>query len=178
MTDRIKPFPFSVEFVRRLLRYEPLTGDFFWRFLDPASDAEKRRNTLFSGKLAGSMRGDYLAIRINCRQHSAHRLAWFYMTGESPDVEVDHRNLITTDNSWDNLRLATPGQNKQNRKKLSCSTQPLKGVEEYKESGRWRARLRVGGKVTTLGTFDTAEEAHAVYAAAVNKLHGEFARTA
>ena len=46
------------------------------------------------------------------------------------------------------------------------SSSGYKGVKLIKKNGRFEARIDLGGKVKTLGTFDTAEEAALIHARA------------
>jgi hypothetical protein len=43
--------------------------------------------------------------------------------------------------------------------------------------GKWRAQVNVNGKRTYLGSFETINEARAVYNKAAAKIFGKFART-
>lgn len=90
---------------------------------------------------------------------------------------VDHINHNTLDNTRDNLRPATPQQNSANaRKRAGCSS-IYKGVTWEKALGKWRAMIRVNGKLIHLGSFSVEEEAAEVYNAASKKHFGEFACT-
>jgi len=96
-----------------LLWYDPDTGRFIWQ-------NSVRRG--WNGKVAGSLcTGGYIQIIIDGHPYRANRLAWLYMTGEWPQWEVDHKNRIKTDNSWDNLRDITHQENSLNRR--SCRVQ-------------------------------------------------------
>jgi hypothetical protein len=90
----------------------------------------------------------------------------------------DHRNHDTLDNQRINLRIASNSQNGQNSKHNSKSISGLKGVT-FDPSGRtkkpWRARIKVHGKVISLGRFDTKELAHQAYIEAAKHHFGEFA---
>jgi len=87
-------------------------------------------------------------------------------------VEVDHKNGDPLDNRRQNLRLCTHAQNQHNTG-LSCvNTSGFKGVS--KRGKRWKAQIRINGKQTYLGTYDTPEEAGAAYDAAALKVQGEF----
>lgn len=94
-------------------------------------------------------------------------------------VFVDHvETELTLDNRHDNLRLATKEESAQNRARGRNNTSGLKGIWQRKDSGKWCARVIAFGVVYWLGTFDTKEEAYAVYCEAVQRLHGKFARVA
>jgi hypothetical protein len=95
----------------------------------------------------------------------------------APDGSVvDHVNGDTLDNRRANLRLATPIENARNRKMQSTNTTGLKGVMLNKRTGTWRSKIRTGGCEVHLGTFKTAQEAHAAYCDAAKQFHGDFAR--
>ncbi len=51
----------------------------------------------------------------------------------------------------------------------SHPSRPTKGVK-YRESGRWQASIKFGGKTVTLGTFDSKEEASEAYWAKRNEI--------
>ena len=154
--------------LREVLAYDLTTGVFTWR-----------RNVYRAkaGQKAGHKRPDnYCAITINQRQYRAHRLAWLYVYGEWPRSELDHINGDPADNRIANLRLATRSANSANTRKKCSSRNALKGVSFEKRGGRYRAQIRIQGKNTYLGTYDTEEEAHAAYMAAAEKEFGAFAR--
>lgn len=154
--------------LKELLRYDSETGQFTWLV---------SRKRVKAGDVAGTTyTNGYIIIRIDGKAHSAHRLAWFYTTGEWPEDQIDHRDLNKANNRWDNLRPATNLQNIANRS--SWSKSGFKGV--YKPIGRndYRTEIRINGKRKLLGYFKTPEEAHAVYVKAANDVHGKFARAA
>jgi hypothetical protein len=85
-------------------------------------------------------------------------------------VEVDHKNGLRADNRIKNLRLADNACNAQNlRSATSRSRVGLLGV--VAEGRRFRAFICAGRKKMALGTYDTAEEAHAAYVQAKRSLH-------
>lgn len=87
---------------------------------------------------------------------------------------VDHINGDTLDNRKENLRIATPQQNKFNSKKVYASS-GFRGVQKTNDHcNRWRARIKVNKKWINLGSFESAEEASAAYQIANKKFFGEF----
>ena len=154
--------------LRELLHYDPETGVFTYRV---------KRGICQPGDVAGSemKRGNH-GMGIDYRRYSSHRLAWLYMTGEWPDKEIDHRDGDPLNNRWENLRLATSAQNKQNqRNPKGNNTSGFLGVFLHGHakdgSPKWRARIQLDGKGTHLGLFDTPERAHAAYVEAKRRLH-------
>lgn len=170
----VKSKPFSAQSQARIqetLRYDPKTGQLFWRKSPGA------RGPVRAGDIAGCLRPDgYISIKLDGRFYQAHRLAYFLATGTDPgEMTVDHWNGIKSDNSFVNLRLATPSQQKQNQAKpRSDSSSDHRGVYES-PSGSWRAELTFEGKYVFRKTFKTKEGAIAARRAAELKYFGEFA---
>ena len=100
--------------LRKLLRYYPTTGKFRWK-VTTSSRA-------IAGGVAGTRgrRGHY-QIRIDGNPYQASRLAWLYMSGKWPKLEINFINRNTSDTRWANLREMTPSQvrtNARGRSKL------------------------------------------------------------
>ncbi|CAH0532169.1 Phage HNH homing endonuclease (ACLAME 27) [Ralstonia phage UAM5] len=102
----------------------------------------------------------------------AHRLAWLYMTGKWPEQFIDHANMNKGDNRWGNLREANKSQNNANQP--ARTTSGLKGAYWSNASMSWQAKINK----RYLGSYGTAEEAHAAYMEAARERFGEFARAA
>jgi hypothetical protein len=154
----------------QLFHYDPERGH-FTRLLNRCSRTS-------AGDIAGNKtaRG-YIQIGIDRKDYLAHRLAWFYMTGEWPKNQIDHINGIRTDNRFSNLREATIHENGCNSRLPKNNKSGFKGVCFHRELGRWQAKIWVNRKQKHLGIFDTPEEAADAYDKAALELHGEFART-
>jgi hypothetical protein len=92
--------------------------------------------------------------------------------------QVDHKDMNTLNNTRANLRIATPSENRQNRKKTRANTTGYKGVMVTRSNRplRYLAEIRVYGKHIYLGTFDTPEDAARAYDEAAKLYFGEFAR--
>jgi HNH endonuclease/AP2 domain len=119
----------------------------------------------------------YRTVRVKSKVIHAHRLAWLYVYGVLPPEEVDHINGDTMDNRIENLRLANRTQNCGNivKRPGACG---LFGVSKQSNTRKYRASITVNSKRLSLGYFDTAEEAHAVAMAALDKHRGEFSPAA
>lgn len=178
-----KPAPCDHATLLTLLHYDPDTGVFVWLPRPVLGDPQvKRWNSRWVGKVAGSpwkgsTSGPYWKLVIFWQVHYAHRIAWFYMTGEWPSEEIDHRDTNGLNNRWENLRQATGMQNHQNMKLTKLSTTGFKGVCLDKRCGRYVAHITIQRRARRIGSFATAEEAHAAYCEAAKKHFGEFART-
>ena len=162
MTDNL-----TADRLRELVSYDPATGIFTWL---------KSSGRARSGSPAGSHSNGYLNFMVDGKRHGAHRLAFLYVTGEWPSGDVDHRNLIKSDNRWDNLRVASKSQNNANTTARSHNTTGFKGVFLNKKTGSYFAQIVVDGKQHHLGTFATAEQASAAYQVGAAHHFGSFAR--
>ena len=113
--------------VRRILRYDPDTGYFFWRV--PLGSCA-------AGSKAGVIHPTgYVVITIAGKHYLAHRLAHFYQTGEWPSDDIDHKDRDRSQNRWENIRPATRSQNGANAKVSKRNVSGLKGVSLHKISG-------------------------------------------
>jgi hypothetical protein len=168
----------KVQLVRESILYDPHTGEFFWKWR-PSShfgnngDYTAAWNVKYAGAPCGSNNSvGYTQINFGW-PILAHRVAWAIMTGKWSKKTIDHINCDRRDNRWCNLREATRLQQTWNRTvpKRTNITLPT-GV--YPKYGKYQAQIRINGKPSSLGVFDTPEEAHAAWVAAAKKLHGEF----
>lgn len=154
--------------IRAVLDYCPDTGVFTW-----SKDVNRRSKGSVAG---GRDQTGYWIIGVNRQQYKAHRLAWLLHYGTNPEGEIDHLNLIKTDNRIANLRDASRFGNQQNFPKLSTNTSGYKGAHFDKQSKRWRGTIQANGKRHHLGWFPDAETAGKAYDEASRRLHGTFAR--
>lgn len=158
--------------LKELVHYSPETGVFVWAKSRPAC-----RKGDACGRI--SVQG-YHEIRIKGRLWRANRLAFIYMTGQEPsaDLDVDHINGDKLDNRWCNLRVATRSQNMANTAIDPRNTSGAAGVTWDKDRNKWRAQLRVNGRKTNLGRFNTRDEAAAKVEEAARAQWGDFWRAA
>lgn len=132
--------------LKEILEYDPDTGGFVW--INP-----KPRSGLKPGDKAGyQQKSGYVCIRINGKGYKAHRLAYLYMVGVFPDDQLDHRNRVRHDNSWDNLRDSTPLFNQRNRTTNKNNTSGISGVVwREKRGGFWECWIKTEGVKKYLG---------------------------
>ena len=157
----------SANRLRKLLSYAPATGVFRWRV--------QRGGPKSVGGVAGSIHPQkgYRHISIDGKLYPANRLAWLYMTGKWPKLEIGYINHKTSDTRWANLRAMTPSQRgaaTRTRNKLG-----VRGVW-ITTSGKYVARITVAGKKKYLGLFDTIEKASVAYTRAAKDAFGPLAR--
>lgn len=158
----------TYERLHEVLHYDPATGNWKWAL-------SKRGRGCIKGERAGCVKGNgYNYITIDYCSYLASRAAVLYMTGAWPEAEVDHKNLIKTDDRWMNLRPATRGENAANVPSHVDNICGFKGVRKCR--GKWQARIMTDGVNVHLGSFCSPEEAHAAYCFAAVNHFGNFAR--
>lgn len=147
----------DIEYIRKTLNYDPLTGLF-----------SKRGGT----PVGGITSQGYIAIGLNYRRYLAHRLAFVCMLGRWPEQQVDHINRIRIDNQWCNLREVNASQNASNRGANTNKVLP-RGV--FKQGLKFRSKIKIKGKQTHLGYFNSPEEAEAALQKKYLEVYGEYA---
>jgi hypothetical protein len=114
----------------------------------------------------------YRVISLDGKTYRAHRLAYLWMLGSFPCMDIDHIDGIRYNNSWTNLREVSHLDNTQNRRSPNKNSKSgYIGVSPYARSGKWRAQIMIDGKSKALGHFSTPELAHSAYLAAKRELH-------
>lgn len=96
------------------------------------------------------------------------------VTACPPDLDVDHIDGDHMNNLDSNLRCCTVSQNLMNSGARKRGTSGYKCVSFHRRTGKWQAAYRLNKKDVYIGLFNTPEEAHEAYCAAVKDLHGEF----
>jgi hypothetical protein len=159
----------TAEELRRILRYEPETGNFYWLI--------KRQGVRLNKPAGGVGVGSYIQIRIDGTLYYAHRLAWLYIHGVWPANKIDHRDENGFNNRLDNLREATNAQNAMNTTKAYSHNKSsgIKGVSFSRTRMKWEAHIQVNRKHKFLGYYDNMEEALVARKAAELDYFGEFA---
>lgn len=155
--------PVTHEQLKKLLRYDNRTGEWFWRVVTRKSLVGDRAGCINTST-------GYYQLSLDKQLYGGHVLAWFYVTGIWPVREIDHKNRQRADNRWNNLREADHIQNCVNAPKKKNNTSGYKGVHKTK-AGKFRAYFRR----KHIGIFSDAETAAAARDAVAAKQFGEFA---
>jgi hypothetical protein len=172
MTKRIFPSrqALAAERVRHLFDYDPAVGNLVWK--NPP-----KKNARLVGKIAGTKHAKgYIQIGIDGQFYLAHLVVWLHHYGEWPNDQIDHEDRDKSNNRIANLRDANNSQNNANVG-AKGGIVGLKGVT-LSRNGRFVAQLHHNRKHYHLGTFETAEEAHARYVERAHEIFGEFATVA
>lgn len=158
----------------RLVKYDAETGIFTW---NTRPDRDRMWNTRFAEKPAGAVTGKgYHYVNICGKLRLAHRLAYFYMMGDWPLLNIDHINRDRTDNRWSNLRMATVSENAFNQEIRSDNKSGVKGVSFDKRRKQWIASITVDYKLIHR-SFDKKTDAIECRRDMERRLHGDFAAT-
>lgn len=152
MAARELPTP---EALRKLLKYEPETGKFYWKC---GNRAWKQAFT-YINKLG------YHVSNFNGYVVLGHRAAWAVHYGEWPNV-IDHINGDKTDNSILNLRNVTQAENTRNRAMDRRNKTGHIGVSYDDVRKKFTAYISRNGKRVSLGRFDALEDARSAREAA------------
>ena len=137
------------------LHYDPDTGMFTWLV--------QKSNRVYVGRVALPNGRRRVTLRIDHHTYAASRLAFLYMNGAMPSGVIDHIDGDTTNNRWNNLRDVPQRVNTQNiRHPHSDNKTGFQGVVR-KPSGKFAANIFIDGRQTSLGLYETAEAANAVY---------------
>src|SRR6266436_2503150 len=143
--------PISLSRLKEIMKYDPDTGLF------------TRRYKWWNKVLYGGKAGYYIYHQVDDKTYATHWLAWFYMTGEWPKHQIDHKNRIKSDNKFLNLREATQSQNLMNGERSKRNKSGYRGVSWHSKYGKWRACISIDGKLIHLGYAETAEKAYSLY---------------
>ena len=111
-----------------------------------------------AGDRAGALAlNGYRFLTYKRVQAKEHRIVWALHYGEiSPGLVVDHINRQRADNRVENLRLLSNRENTSNWQERKLPV----GITA--RCGRFRAQARgKGNKQTSIGTYDTVQEATA-----------------
>ena len=165
------------QMLRKVLRYEPDTGRFFWRERTPdmfktthgrkirtAEHACKQWNQRYAGTEAftASQQGARVGNLLGLGTYLAHRVAFAHYHGRPPRGEVDHINGRRDDNRICNLREATRVEQSQNMPKSCANKSGHVGVYWITRLSLWGASIQVSNVSHWLGYYETFEEACAV----------------
>lgn len=160
MTDYI-----TYEQLVEALSYDPETGVFTW-LISPAKIVR-------AGSVAGTRATTgYIDIGFKQKTYRAHRLAWLYMTGRMPTLDIDHINGVRDDNRFANLREVDRITNMQNIRRPGVKNKSgYLGVSVDRWDGKWIAQITVNGEKVFLGRHESPELAAAAYIEAKRRLH-------
>jgi hypothetical protein len=105
-----KPLP-AIERLREVFRVDS-EGKLYWK----AKPHNKANNIEIGREITSKNIDGYYKVTLGGKTYPAHRIVWALTNNADPgEFSIDHINGIVSDNRPENLRLATPKQNAQNR---------------------------------------------------------------
>ena len=138
------------------LSYDSSIGEFIW--LNPTGPRVRY------GEKAGKRpicktKQRYSTVVIHGKRYPAHHLAWLYVYGYLPDLEIDHINGDSFDNRISNLRLVDRINNTRNAKRRSDNKSGIAGVSWRQSRRCWIVRIGAGDRDKSMGQFHDFLEA-------------------
>lgn len=169
-----------------LLRYDPETGELFWRPRRPCHFAETSRSASGSCAQWNARHADKPALTANNghgyrrgpifgKYYLAHRVCWALHFGEWPSFMLDHIDNNRQNNRISNLRPATLRENCRNSSASKRGTSKYLGVSWNRSKKRWDSTITVDRECIRLGRYQTEIEAAEAYDRAARKYFGDFA---
>jgi hypothetical protein len=111
------------------------------------------------GKPAGCVKANgYIYINHMGLSFLAHRVVFFAATGRIPSG-LDHIDRNAKNNAIENLREASQTLNNLNRGMMPFNRSGETGIELLVAIQKWRARIKVNGRVQVIGDYATKGEA-------------------
>lgn len=158
----------SLQEVKELLDYNPLTGLLFWK-ISP-------NKKIKVGSLAGGVKKQtgYFQVRLKGVLYPSHRIIWLLFYGSWPTKQIDHINRDKKDNRIENLRECSQQENSRNVK-TKGGVSRYKGVHWDSKKKIWSAGAKMNYKTIYLGYFKDEEDAAKAYDKFAVENYGEFA---
>jgi hypothetical protein len=139
---------------------------------------DKDFEELNSKKWSVHGKGRFLyAVRNSSRPNRKIIRMHRYLMNPQVGFEVDHIDMNGLNNQRSNLRICTRSQNRCNSLKPKNNTSGFKGVSFQKSNKKFQATIKLNGKQSHIGYFNTSIEAAKAYDIEAIKIYGEFART-
>jgi len=157
----------------------PLPGDLIKEYLELRPGGvliwkKSPHRAIRVGTRAGrTRRHGHSQVTLKKQNYGYHRIVYYLAFGvDSLGFEIDHINRDPTDNRPENLRLATPTENKWNTTKRNNTSAGHRGIRKrfWGASWSWEATFR--GQY--VGAFSSLDEAIAAREALARKHAGEF----
>jgi len=113
-------------------------------------------------------------VRRHVRVHTL--VAEAFLDNPNTYKYVDHIDGDKTNNTIENLRWCSNGENQMNKEKTSKNKSGYKGVHIHSSSGKWNVQIKVGGVCHSCGLYDNLIDAARAYNVKAVELHGTFAK--
>lgn len=128
----MRAIPISESLLKENFSYEPETGVF---------SRKTSKHGWRIGRVPHAKESKYIRIWFSGRHYMAHRLAWLYMTGEWPEMDIDHINGDGRDNRFKNLRAVPHAINCKNMALNRRNKHGIVGVGWVEKERFWRVNI-------------------------------------
>jgi hypothetical protein len=124
-------------------------GEFRWK--------KNRGSNAKQGSVAGYLNSadGYPVIELCKKKYSIHNLIWLVAYGKLPTYKLKHLNGNKKDNSISNLI--------ENIYMPTFKKEKYRQVYFNKTTKKWKAQIKTGNQLITIGFFDTKQKAIAAY---------------
>lgn len=136
-------------------------------------DEDYDRLSQYTWRLSGASKTIVSRQQKRCGWNKSTSLACEIM--QKPSLMFDHIDRNFLNNQKENLRSCNTAQNAMNKTKTKNTSSVYKGVSRDRQYKKWRAMIRINGKLKNLGGFETEINAGIAYNCAAHKFFGEFA---
>jgi hypothetical protein len=155
-----------------LFHFDLEAGRLFWK--SPPWNHPRLLGQEAGAFIPGHSGKRYCHVKIGRKALKRGHLIYFVVHGVWPKPCLDHIDGNSENDCPSNLRQATVAENAKNHKRRSKRENTPMGVRRL-SSGNFEARIACDGRKLTIGSFRTAEEAHAAYLAKRKELFHDFA---
>jgi hypothetical protein len=173
-----------LDLLRKLFRYDSVSGKLYWRERTPDMFVSGKRNadwcckiwnSNYAGKEANNPHNfGYSCVSLAGNKYFSHRIIMFLEHEVDSKEEIDHINGNKADNRICNLRFATKSQNSMNTNNRKNNKSGVKGVHFNSYHKIWDCRMMVNKKVIHLGYYKNFNDAVNARKLAENKFFGDF----
>lgn len=142
-----------------IFSYVQGSGEIRWK--------DNRKRGVKAGDLVGSNKCGYKQTTILGHCFRIHKLVWFLEYGVFPQGHIDHIDGNRSNNHPSNLREVTQQENNHNQR-------TAKGYYFDKRTQKYKAQIKVDGKVISLGSYLIEQDARNAYLSAKKIYHPTF----